>query len=345
MILLYLFIFLLSIPRIRFLGENVGGYLDKERCDAVKGVFIWIVFVGHIQDYVRSSGYVYSGWLDYLGLVVSSKFAFLLVVPFLFFSGYGVGESIRIRGKKYLQTIPRNRLLTVWVNFCIAVAMFALATLVIGHRYSVARILLSFIGWESVGNSNWYIFVILCCYAITYVSFKLGNVIVASVAVVLSALGLSFIKEPWWYSTMWAYPAGLLFAEYREKLLEPLFRKKYWQCLIGAVIALLVLRRCLVWEWHGVICNLYSIAFAWLIVMLMMKINLRSPFMIWSGRRLFPLYIYQRLPMILFAHYLGADFVQHHVFMFEFFCFLSIVLIAFAYPWWQLRIRLRTVVQ
>lgn len=341
MILLYLCIAILAIPWLRFQRE--GEYLGRERCDAVKGIFIWIVFVGHIQDYVRSSGYAYAGWLDYLGLVVSSRFAFLLVVPFLFFSGYGVGVSIRIKGKQYLQTIPRNRLLVVWANFCIAVLMFVVATFVIGHRYSVTHILLSFTGWESVGNSNWYIFAILCCYAITYVSFKLGNVIVASVAVVMFAFGLSFIKEPWWYSTIWAYPAGMLFAEFKEKLLEPLFRKRYWQCLIAAVVALLVLRRCLAWEWHGVICNLYSLAFAWLVVMLMMKINLCSPVMIWSGRHLFPLYIYQRLPMMIFAHYLGADFVRHHVFMFEFFCLSSTVLIAFAYPWWQLRIRNRTI--
>ena len=39
-------------------------------------------------------------------------------------------------------------------------------------RDSLSRILLSLIGWKSIGNSNWYMFDILLLYVLTYVAFK-----------------------------------------------------------------------------------------------------------------------------------------------------------------------------
>lgn len=96
----------------------------------------------------------------------------LLVVMFLFYSGYGVTESIASKGKTYINAIPKKRILTTLLNFSVAVCVFIGLASALGKDLTVEQCLLSLIGWESVGNSNWYIFCILICYAATYIAFK-----------------------------------------------------------------------------------------------------------------------------------------------------------------------------
>lgn len=51
---------------------------------------------------------------------------------FLFYSGYGIMESIKNKGEKYISTVPKKRILNVLVNFDIAV--------LIAHYYKYWRI-------------------------------------------------------------------------------------------------------------------------------------------------------------------------------------------------------------
>ena len=94
------------------------------------------------------------------------------IAMFLFYSGYGVMESIKKKGNHYIDAIPRTRVLATLINFDIAVALFAFISLISSQDYTFSHYLLSFIGWKSVGNSNWYIFVIILCYLIVFISFR-----------------------------------------------------------------------------------------------------------------------------------------------------------------------------
>ena len=103
-------------------------------------------------------------------LDLCAKFGQLIVVMFLFFSGYGVMSAIRNKGAAYVQAMPRHRILTVLVNFDVAVVIFAVLQLLLGRVFPVNRYLLSLVGWEQIGNSNWYIVAI----AILWFGFVTG---------------------------------------------------------------------------------------------------------------------------------------------------------------------------
>lgn len=176
MFLLYIIISLLLLSGITFFKTDCyEGYISKEQkeqCNRIKGFFIVVVFCRHIAPYLADAGYDFSLLGDNLFCLIDGRIGQLLVVMFLFYSGYGVMESIKKKGSAYVDCIPKRRLLTTLANFDVAILLFLLVNLCLGIHYDMQVILLSFIGWESVGNSNWYIFVILCCYLSTYITFK-----------------------------------------------------------------------------------------------------------------------------------------------------------------------------
>ena len=173
---LYVFIavillFSTSIVRAGF-NED---YISKNQSNCIKGVFIIFVFARHIWPYIKDAGVVFTGIDDRIFHFIDSTLGQLIVAMFLFYSGYGVMESYRKKGIEYVNGIPKRRILTTLLNFDVAVCVFLLVDFILNISYPISRVLLSFTGWLSVGNSNWYIFVILLCYLATYIGLKIAE--------------------------------------------------------------------------------------------------------------------------------------------------------------------------
>ncbi len=225
MIAFYLLLCLLIVWRIRFKPEGyLSDYLSFDTTNAIKGIFIALVFIKHATPYVLNSGYVFDdSFLSHAFLFVNSQVGQWIVAMFLFYSGYGIMESIKKKGASYIDSIPRKRILTTLVNFDIAVALFAVLALLFHKDYSSKEYLLSFTGWESVGNSNWYIFVIMLCYLIAYLCFRFRvpigkegaypyKAILCFSLLAISVIVLSYVKPSWWYDTMLCFGAGILYS-------------------------------------------------------------------------------------------------------------------------------------
>lgn len=171
MIVLFILILLLCIGT----GRQDDCYIGKDQCNAIKGISILLVFCGHIMQYITPSGYVYDSIGDKILIPILNFMGQLVVVMFLFYSGYGVQESIRRKGIDYVKQMPKRRLLATLLNFDVAVFSFLLLDLALGINYKTSSFILAFTGWESIGNSNWYIFVILILYFMHYLSAILCN--------------------------------------------------------------------------------------------------------------------------------------------------------------------------
>ena len=173
MLIIYSVITLLMSCSISFWRNGFhDGYLSKEQSNCIKGFFIVVVFCRHIAPYLADSGYDFSMLGDNLFRWIDGRIGQLLVVMFLFYSGYGVMESIKNKGETYIDSIPHRRLITTLLNFDVAVGIFLVVDICLGIHYETKDIVLAFTGWKSIGNSNWYIFVILCCYFSTYLTYK-----------------------------------------------------------------------------------------------------------------------------------------------------------------------------
>ena len=146
----------------------ITDYMSVDKTMAIKGIFIIIVFFSHFNSYVD-----YTSVGDILYFQEFSKIGQRMVTMFMFYSGYGVMESIKKKQMSYVKNIPVQRFCGTLFRFDIAILMFLVLYIARGLVPTVKQVILSFVGWDSLSNSNWYIFAILVCYAITYVSFMI----------------------------------------------------------------------------------------------------------------------------------------------------------------------------
>lgn len=217
----------------------------------------------------------------------------------------------RKKGKNYINTMPKNRILKTLVNFDIAIICFIITNLVLKRSMHLKQILLSFIGWDSVGNSNWYIFAILGLYCITFLSFKAyekGKTAVISTWILTSLfiLFLYIFKGPhqgWWFNTLFCYPLGLTYSYNKEKI-EKIVCKDNYSYLVSLLIAFVATFVCTYMKkGNFYYYELWGMSFVILIVFITMKANINNSILKWLGENLFWLYILQRIPMIVLKEF------------------------------------------
>ena len=343
-LVLFCFLFFgLSVKRSGYYED----FLDRKQTDAIKGLFIWMVFLSHAMLEVQASGFDPVRAIDFAGYRIRSEFGQLVIVLFFFYSGFGVMESIQKKGQDYLDHFPRRRLLNTLLNFDIAVLCFILLNLLMGVHMGWKQVAWSFIGWESVGNSNWYIFVILYCYLATWFSGKLfprrglGILLMTTALILAGEVALSFLKhgQTRWYDTLLCYPAGMCLSLYRDRL-TAFFKRGYWPAL-GLVTAVFLFLHFQRWipSLRGLTHNAKSIAFCLLAVLASMKVKTGNRFLYWAGACVFPIYIYQRLPMRAFRHWAGDAWVSANPYLFIVLCAGVTVGITYYYHHWQIKLR------
>ncbi len=295
--------------RIKFASEWHSDYMSKEKTTAINGIFVLFVFFRHFTQYIEYGSY------DAIFQRVDSWLGQLIVVSFFFYSGYGGMVSIVKKGEDYIHTMPKKRIFRVWYHFAIAVAMFAVVNVIMKNSYDFKVIALSFTGWESIGNSNWYIFAILFMYIVTYMAFRIfkTNHLSALIMVVVSC-GIYILllhglqKGDWWYNTIISYPAGMFYAKYKNKIESIVWKSKYiYLAFIGAVIGIgmLAFSFCYKFIMYECLC----IAFISFIVLLTMKISIKNEILEFLGRYTFEIYVLQRIPMILFKDIINNTYV------------------------------------
>lgn len=282
-------------------GQYYKDYCSPRKSNALKGIFVLIVFVSHFR------GYITTGESDQVAITVVSFLGQLMVVPFLFYSGYGVMESIRKKGISYTKKLPVHRALKTLFHFDLAVLLYLAMNYVLGNEVTLEKFLLSLVCWTSLGNSNWYIFAMVALYLITAVSFltvRKNHYIAAALTTVLSCVLIVILmpyRPGYCYNTILSYCLGMWYSLFREKIERLVMRNDllYFIVLAAVFVAFRwVSHRVGVssWVYQG-----YSMLFMILVSFLGMKINIDNGFLQFLGKHTFSIYILQRLPMWYFS--------------------------------------------
>lgn len=147
-------------------------FLSRDTTTAIKGIFAIVILFSHTRQYlgptIMESGMNLNQYNTIYNISLS-LIGQLMVVMFLVYSGYGLVESYKNKKGTYVKGFLKKRVLKTLVHFDIAVILFLIVALILGHEYSAKEFLLSFIGWESIGNSNWFVFDIIILYLIAIV--------------------------------------------------------------------------------------------------------------------------------------------------------------------------------
>lgn len=306
---------MLCLWRIKFAKPVLSGfnenYLAVDRTNAIKGLFILLVFLSHARNCISTLPQYASDPLNSFYDIFQDHLGQGVVVMFLFYSGYGVMESIKKKGSDYIHTFPKNRFAKTLLHFDIAVLLFVILDLCLGtlKDYSVLHVLLSFTGWESIGNSNWYIFAILILYLITYFAFKIFKNKTSKAVWLVTVLTVVYItvlalvgKDAWWFDTVLLYPLGMWYSVGKDKI-ETFVRKKpinYFALLILCCTVFIVSHLLS----SNIICYEISlVALCAVIVVVTIKVDINNKILEFFGKHLFEIYILMRIPMIVLLHF------------------------------------------
>lgn len=290
--------------------DNDNDYLSKNNTYVIKGIFIICIFLSHINDYVS-----FDFFFDKLVILFLFYLSQLMVTMFLFYSGYGIYESIKNKGSNYIDLFPKRRIAFTFLNFAMAVTIYLSISFLIDVHYSLDNILFSYIGWQSIGNSSWYMFAIFTLYLFTYFSFKwlkdCSNekmpLYFITLLVFIYIFVLTDIKPPRYTNTILCYILGMWYSYYKDSFHALLQNNnRLYSYLLGgtiflfAVSAVLFLNYFINLKYLSILFyNFFSIIFCFLMLLITMKFSFDSSILRWLGMYLFWIYILQRIPMIL----------------------------------------------
>ena len=300
--------------------------LSREQSRAIKGIFVATVFFSHFCSYVS-----FGHWFDKPLPVYCHWVGQIMVVPFLFYSGFGIFESAKKKGSSYVGTFPRKRILKTLLHFDMAVLLFvAFDAFFAPGVLSGSKIVASLVAWDSVGNSNWFIFAILCAYVFCWAGLALFKNdrfrawLATAGLCILYIVVVSRFKAAWWWNTILAFPLGCAMSLWRNNLSFAERPLPWCACLAFGVAGLALGKS----GWIpsssiGSQIELFSMSI--LLVISSMGLAIESKPLSWLGDNVFGIYILQRLPME-FGKILGWN--DSHVHLYFLFCLATTLLLA-----------------
>ncbi|MBQ7373244.1 MAG: acyltransferase [Clostridia bacterium] len=310
MILLYLILLIICLCGIKIRRVESGdcAYLDKKQTKSIQGIFVILVFFSHFASYINAENI-----LDKSFVLITSKIGQLMVTMFLFYSGYGIMQSIKKDRVGYVNNFAKHRILTVYVRFFVSVILFLglnIALGLVGTKYTIVDCLLAFIAWTSIGNSTWFMFATFTMYIIVLISFmsfskhdvKVPLIFVTVLTFVYIIIFAVLIKRgPWWYNTVLCFPFGMWVSYFIDKIKNIEKNNKLYfiavSCAVVSFLGLYLLQDKIPFAWGY--CFM-SLAFVSIVVLFTMKIKVGNKVLEFLGTHVFSVYILQRLMYIIF---------------------------------------------
>lgn len=304
-VLIILIVLIFSKAEYAEKGSFNKDYLSIGSTTAVNGVFVILVFLRHFAQYFNLDSACDAAFAE-----IDNLLSQLIVVPFLFFSGYGTMLSIMKKGTPYVKNLFKGRFLKILFHFDLCVLLYLIVDLIIGNTFPLKHTLLAFTTWTGIGNSNWYITAMLGFYLIAILSFLLirkhhlpALVLFTVLTVALVYFNIRVGRPNYCYNTMITFPLGMWFAYFKPSIDKLVMKNNicYAFCLAAFSLCFMV---SFVYRFTGVeFYSIWSSAFAILVVLLAMKVKINNPILTFFGEHVFSIYILQRIPMLLFEHF------------------------------------------
>lgn len=288
MIFPFLLVLLLAIIGLKFTHFN-HDYLSKRQTTAINGAFVLLVFLRHFNQYIELD----DSFFDKSFGLINSWLGQLIVVSFLFYSGFGLINGI-LNKEGYMKRFWLHRFVPVWLSFAICLCFFILTAFIKGGgviKYDLSQILLSFTGWTSVGNSNWYMFVTFALYVSIFFAFAFipRNKVIISLSVFsLVSIGLAvflyFFKPSSWWNTLLCLPFGMWYGLLKNKIDKVMEKtRNYWIVTVAVFILFAAVWFVFYKTGNDLLFIPVALLFALLIVFISMKIVLGNAVIAFLG--------------------------------------------------------------
>ncbi len=306
-------IFILILVAILCAGMKASGkntfyadYLSPKNTTTINAIFSVLIFLSHSVQYVTMNGPLDTPYFQLRAFLSQT-----VVVTYLFFSGYGIMESIKKKGVVYVKGMPFNRFFKLWYQFALMILMFLAVNLYIHREFTAFEAIFAFTGYTSIANSNWYMFVTFLMYIFIIVSFLIGGKRKWIGLALTSLFTVGYVAlmirtehlELRYYDTILCFPLGMIYSMLKPRIDRLLMKNDVvWGCAFTALIVLFMYfseNRT-----ETVYHRLTFLAIAPVLVsFFMMKVQISSTILDWFGRHIFSFFMLQRIPMLILKYH------------------------------------------
>ena len=328
--LIFFLFCLLSIINIKIKGSNsyYKDYMALENTSPIKGIFVWLIIMSHYKNYYKSKSlYICNQIISCLGQKMVSLF--------LFYSGYGIFESIKRKGINYVNSLPKKSLI-LYIKFQLILLIFLLNNKLLGIKFNYKIYILSIIFKGSLGNSNWFSFTIISLYLYSFISFRfIKNEKYNFIGIIFITI-LSYFHT--YFTFNYFYPKKIysvdnilcfligIYYSILKKYLDQIFMKN--DILYFGNITILIVIYYYFYTFKNSNIFLISITnslFSLIIILISMKIRFSNEFLIMLNSHSYSIYLLQRVIMI---NVIYRKYFEKSEFIRFIFIFISILLIS-----------------
>ncbi len=273
-------------------------YMDLNNTSSIKGIFVWIIVLQHYRGYYRRDpNYIYHKILN----CTRQK----MVSIFLFYSGYGIYESIKKNGFNYVMKLPKKGIILL-IKFEIILCFYLLINLILRIKISFNRYLLAIIFKVGIGNSYWFSFTIISFYLYSYLSFrfiKKTKFIFAGIFFinVISLLHIILIYNFYHQNSLpsvdniLCFNIGLYYSLIRKDL-DKIIMKNDFTYFGFLSLILIIYTYFYNYKKQGVlIASIINSFFSLIIILISMKIQFNNDFLLLLNSHSYSIYLLQRL--------------------------------------------------
>lgn len=314
MILFFIVVLFLAFFRSKPIwGKDFySDYVCPDQTRSINGIFILLILLSHTFAKLSSN--------DMLDAVYTSVRVFLgqfVVVPFLFYSGYGIMDSIS-KKESYLRTFPKKRFLRLATQFFLISLLYIPMHLLLQSDYSVTDYLLSFLGIRSVGNGGWfmlstfvyYISIILCFHL-----FKRSKVaaVIATTGCLIALMVIEIMLDfpSYYYSTTIFFAVGMFYCLLKKYFDQLVMKNNYtWAIFFLAGIFGFIFLKGFISRsvlFYPIWCGFGMLT----ILCLTMKVKIQNNVLIWLGKVVFFIFTLQGIPQNIFSRLLQNNYLYY----------------------------------
>jgi len=297
--ILLLILFIVFCISCKYKRGGNDEYMSIESTRTINGVFVVFIFFRHSFSYIEYQK------LDFVYSHINQMLGQLIVASFFLYSGYGIMNSF-ITKKEYKHRLL-VRIMNLWFKYLIAIFFYTLLNCFLDREFSLIHYMKSIFAWESIGNSNWFIFSTLSLYFFTYFAFSVAKnnntiiIILLMLCLCYTTLLIRLGKPSWWYDTIWAFVLGIIFRTFEDMINDKLtcIRGIKWGLDLVSILILMGIIN-VINSSNILGLSIYSLLFCILLIVFTSKVHVKNSFFHFLGYYCFEIYIYQRLVMIVF---------------------------------------------
>lgn len=341
MAIYYLLIALLALASLRFRrGDDAYACLEPEQTVCINGIFILVVFVSHLGHLLlQPIGYEMTHFGDRMYRAIQSMHGQLIVVPFFFYSGYGIATQM-IAKPNYLGSFFRNRVVPLYLNFLIAFSCYLAVSVVFMDGVRIVDVLKGMFFLHAFGNPTWFLFCTIIAYIVVWTAFKfLHNkipiIITCFAGMSMYVLIVARFKPTWWYDTALVFPLGVGMALYKDKIIR-LLRSNYIVSFSVAAILFLAIFRTSLPCASRLTPTVQGALLMIIILLFTMKIKVSSRPLEWLGKHVFPIYMYHMLFFLFSKIFVSAPLGKASAHLLVVTTFGLTIVTATVYRFWRI---------